>query len=48
MEKHGVIVRHLVGFRLPDCVRISVGTPHENEEAIQAMADVLDKVPQVV
>ena len=33
----GVIVRPLAGFGLPDCVRISVGLPEENERLVKAL-----------
>jgi len=33
----GVIVRPLDGFGLSDCIRISIGTPEENERLLKAM-----------
>jgi len=33
----GVIVRPMAGFGLPDCVRISVGVPEENERLVKAL-----------
>ena len=39
----GVIVRPLKAFRLPDCVRITIGTQEENERLTEAMSRVLEK-----
>jgi histidinol-phosphate aminotransferase len=36
-----VIVRPLVGYGLPEWVRISIGTPEQNEQCISALNDVL-------
>jgi histidinol-phosphate aminotransferase len=35
--RQGVIVRPLGGFGLDDCIRISVGTPDENQRCVKAM-----------
>ena len=35
--REGIIVRPLAGFGLDDCVRISIGTPEENERVAKAM-----------
>jgi histidinol-phosphate aminotransferase len=43
--RRGVIVRPLRGFGLPCCVRITVGTPDENREAVSALAAVLREFP---
>ena len=40
MLKQGVIVRTMSGYKLPGWVRISIGTPAENERALE----VLDQV----
>ena len=37
---HGIIIRHLASFGLPECVRITIGTNKENEYFI----DVLEKL----
>ena len=29
--KNGIIVRDLIGFGLPDCIRVTIGTKQENE-----------------
>ncbi len=44
LERHGVITRHLVGFMLPECVRLSIGTREQNEEAIAAIQDVMEEM----
>ncbi|MGH7976738.1 MAG: histidinol-phosphate transaminase [Limisphaerales bacterium] len=37
MQKLGVIVRPMGGYQLPDWIRISVGTPQENERCLDAL-----------
>ena len=37
----GVILRHLSGWGLPDCVRITVGSEDENEYLIDCLSDIL-------
>jgi histidinol-phosphate aminotransferase len=37
--RHGVIIRHLAGFGLPHCVRISAGTPEANQRCVESFAD---------
>jgi len=41
MERRGIIVRPLSGFGLSGCVRISIGTPEQNERAAAAIAKLL-------
>jgi histidinol-phosphate aminotransferase len=41
MLKHGVIVRAMSGYKLPDWVRISVGTPAQNRRCIEVLDAVL-------
>ena len=41
LQKRGVIVRPLGGYQLPEWIRISVGTPEENERCLTALAEVL-------
>ncbi len=38
---HGIIVRPLKAWGLPQCVRISIGTDEENQECVAAMHKVL-------
>lgn len=38
LQRLGVIVRGLAGFGLPDCIRVTIGTPEENEKFVKAMA----------
>jgi histidinol-phosphate aminotransferase len=37
MQKQGVIVRPMGGYQLPEWIRISVGTPKENERCLSAL-----------
>lgn len=37
LQKRGVIVRPMGGYRLPEWIRISVGTPAENERCLAAL-----------
>jgi len=41
MQKHGVIVRPMGGYQLPEWIRISVGTPKENERCLNVLKAVL-------
>jgi len=43
MQKQGVIVRPMGGYQLPEWIRISVGTPEENERCLGALKDALNK-----
>jgi len=40
MQKLGVIVRPMDGYQLPEWIRISIGTPSENERCLQALKSV--------
>jgi histidinol-phosphate aminotransferase len=42
--RRGVILRHLAGFGLPDCVRISTGTGEENQICLDAIREVIPQV----
>jgi histidinol-phosphate aminotransferase len=41
MQKLGVIVRPMGGYLLPEWVRISIGTPKENQRCLKALKTVL-------
>ena len=41
MQKQGVIVRPMGGYQLPEWIRISIGTPQENERCLAALKTVL-------
>jgi len=43
MQKQGVIVRPMGGYQLLEWIRISIGTPQENERCLQALKTVLKK-----
>ncbi len=43
MQKLGVIVRPMGGYQLPEWIRISVGTPQENERGLGALKIALGK-----
>ncbi len=45
MLKKGVIVRAMSGYKLPDWVRISIGTPQENQRALEVLDEVLNSKP---
>jgi histidinol-phosphate aminotransferase len=47
LQKRGVIVRPMGGYELPEWVRISIGTPKENERCLQALREVLARTPQL-
>jgi histidinol-phosphate aminotransferase len=37
MQKQGVIVRPMGGYQLPEWIRISIGTPQENQRCFEAL-----------
>ena len=41
--RHGVIVRPMAGYGFPTHLRISIGTPPENERCIAALKAVLGR-----
>ncbi|HEY1121517.1 MAG TPA: histidinol-phosphate transaminase [Haloferula sp.] len=41
MLKHGVIIRAMSGYKLPDWVRISIGTPAQNRRCLEVLDSVL-------
>jgi histidinol-phosphate aminotransferase len=41
MQKKGVIVRPMGGYQLPEWIRISIGTPKQNQRCIEALTQVL-------
>ena len=41
LQKLGVIVRPMGGYQLPEWVRISIGTPKENQRCLDALKTVL-------
>jgi len=41
--KHGVIVRPLVGYELPNSVRVTIGTREQNERLISSLKIVLGR-----
>jgi histidinol-phosphate aminotransferase len=43
MQKAGVIVRPMGGYQLPEWVRISIGTPEENERCLKSLKTALNK-----
>jgi histidinol-phosphate aminotransferase len=43
MQIQGVIVRPMGGYQLPEWIRISIGTPRENERCLGALETALGK-----
>lgn len=41
MLKKGVIVRAMSGYKLPDWIRISIGTNHQNQRCLEILEEVL-------
>lgn len=41
LQKQGVIVRPMGGYQLPEWIRISVGTPKENERSLNVLKAIL-------
>lgn len=44
MQRRGVITRPMGGYQLPEWIRISIGTPAENERCLQSLKAALDKI----
>jgi len=44
--KRGVIVRPVANYSMPNHLRVTIGTPQENEKFINALSDVLKKQDQ--
>jgi histidinol-phosphate aminotransferase len=45
MQREGVITRPMGGYLLPEWIRISVGSPAENERSLKTLKKVLETVP---
>lgn len=45
MLKQGVIVRAMRSYKLPEWVRISIGTPEQNDRCLEVLDSVLGAVP---
>ena len=45
LQAQGVIVRPMGGYRLPEWIRISVGTPKQNERCLEALKHTLGLTP---
>jgi histidinol-phosphate aminotransferase len=43
MQKRGVIVRPMAGYALPEWIRISIGTPKENQRCLDVLKQVLGR-----
>jgi histidinol-phosphate aminotransferase len=41
LQRQGVIVRPMGGYQLPEWIRISIGTPPENERCLAALKTTL-------
>ena len=41
LQKHGVIVRPMGGYKLPEWIRISIGTPEENARCVNSLKKIL-------
>ena len=44
MLENGVILRHLIGFGLPECVRVTVGTDDENNFFIEKLNNIMKEI----
>jgi len=45
LQKKKIIVRPMDGYGLPDWIRITVGTPGQNQAALLALKDILMALP---
>ena len=44
MLHKGIILRHLAGWGLPDCVRVTIGKESENEYLVSCLSEILSEV----
>jgi histidinol-phosphate aminotransferase len=42
--REGIIVRPAKGFGLPNCIRVTIGTPAENKQFIQALKKLIGRI----
>jgi histidinol-phosphate aminotransferase len=47
MQAEGVIVRSLVPWGIPNAIRVSIGTPEENEMFVRALKKVMKAEPAI-
>jgi histidinol-phosphate aminotransferase len=45
LQEQGLITRPMAGYQLPEFIRISVGTPAENQRCLAALERVLERTP---
>ena len=41
LQQHGIIVRPMAGYQLPEWIRISIGTPRQNRRCLEVLKSVL-------
>ena len=41
LQQRGIITRPMAGYQLPEWIRISVGSPSENETTLRALTEIL-------
>ena len=46
LQKLGVITRPMAGYNLPEWIRVSIGTPAENQRCLEALTTVLAALPK--
>ena len=44
MLQKGIILRHLIGWGFPDCIRVTIGLEEENKYFVECLAAILSKV----
>lgn len=47
LREHGFTVTPLAGWGVPGCIRITFGTPAQNEQFMVALSDVLARMPTI-
>jgi histidinol-phosphate aminotransferase len=43
LQKRGVITRPMAGYKLPEWIRITIGTPQENQRCVKALEESLQR-----
>lgn len=48
LQRQGIIVRPMGGYQLPEWIRVSIGTPRQNQRCLQALKAILSAAASVV
>jgi histidinol-phosphate aminotransferase len=43
LQKRGIIMRPMASYQLPEWIRISMGTPKQNDRCLEALKEITGK-----